>query len=101
MRGGPPPGRFERSPRRATARALVRSAVRVSMHDFYEQFLDRLSLVHEEIGKTIEGLPLEAIDWIPGPEMNSLGILMAHVAGSGKNWFGGVIAGDATGRDRG
>ena len=70
------------------------------MHDFYEQFLDRLSLVHEEIGKTIEGLPLEAIDWIPGPEMNSLGILMAHVAGSEKHWFGDVIAGEHTGRDR-
>ena len=70
------------------------------MHAFYEQFLDRLSLVHEEIGKTIDGLTLEAIDWIPGPEMNSLGILMAHVAGSEKHWFGDVIAGEQTGRDR-
>jgi uncharacterized damage-inducible protein DinB len=70
------------------------------MHAFYEQFLDRLGLVHEGIGKTIDGLTLEAIDWIPGPEMNSLGILMAHVAGSEKHWFGDVIAGEQTARDR-
>jgi uncharacterized damage-inducible protein DinB len=70
------------------------------MHAFYGQFLDQLRLVHEGIEKTIEGLPLEAIDWIPGPEMNSLGILMAHVAGSENHWLGDVVAGEATGRDR-
>ena len=70
------------------------------MEAFFEQYLDRLTLVHQEIEATVDGLPLEAMDWIPGPGMNSLGILMAHVAGSEKHWFGDVIAGERTGRDR-
>ena len=70
------------------------------MEAFFEQYLDRFALVHQEIGATVDGLPLAAIDWTPGPEMNSLGILMAHVAGSEKHWFGDVIAGEHTGRDR-
>lgn len=62
------------------------------MEAFFEQYLDRLALVHQEIEATVDGLPLEAMDWIPGPEMNSLGVLLAHVAGSEKHWFGDVIS---------
>ena len=70
------------------------------MEAFFEQYLDRLTLVHQEIEATVDGLRLEAMDWTPGPGMNSLGILMAHVAGAEKHWFGDVIAGERTGRDR-
>jgi len=70
------------------------------MEAFFEQYLDCLAPVHHEIEATVDGLPLEAMDWIPGPEMNSLGVLLAHVAGSEKYWFGDVIAGENTGRDR-
>lgn len=70
------------------------------MHSFYQQFLDRLELIHQGIGETLEGLPQEAIDWVPGADMNSLGILAAHVAGSEKHWLGDIVAGEPTGRDR-
>ena len=70
------------------------------MHPFYEDFLKRLELEHRTIEETIEGLPLEAIDWIPGPEMNSLGVLAIHVAGSEKHWLGDILAEEPTGRDR-
>jgi uncharacterized damage-inducible protein DinB len=74
--------------------------VRKIMHPFYEQFLDRLRLVHDEIGAAVEGLRLEALDWTPGAGMNSLGVLVVHVAGSEKHWFGDIIAGQPSGRDR-
>jgi uncharacterized damage-inducible protein DinB len=70
------------------------------MHPFYGQFLDRLKLVHDAIGAAIEGLPLEALDWAPGAGMNPLGVLVVHVAGSEKHWFGDIIAGQPSGRDR-
>ncbi len=70
------------------------------MEAFFEQYLDRLALVHQEIKATVEGLPVAALDWSPGPDMNSLGVLLAHVAGSEKHWLGDIIAGQPTGRDR-
>jgi uncharacterized damage-inducible protein DinB len=70
------------------------------MHASYEQFLDCLKLLHEEIAKAVDGLPPEAIEWSPGPEMNSTGVLMAHVAGSELHWLGDIVAGEKTGRDR-
>ena len=38
------------------------------MESFFEQYLDSLTQVHQAIEATVEGLPLQAIDWIPGPE---------------------------------
>ncbi|HSB91035.1 MAG TPA: DinB family protein [Anaerolineales bacterium] len=70
------------------------------MEAYLEQFLGQLRTLHDGIGKAVDGLPLEAIDWSPGPEMNSIGVLMVHVAGSEKHWLGDVIAGEETGRDR-
>jgi uncharacterized damage-inducible protein DinB len=70
------------------------------MHPFFEDYRRRLALVHEQIEAAVEGLPQEAIDWSPGPGMNSMGVLMAHVAGSERHWFGDIIAGEPTGRDR-
>jgi uncharacterized damage-inducible protein DinB len=67
---------------------------------YYDSFLEGLGRLHDEIGQTIEGLPAEALDWSPGPEMNSLGVLLAHVAGSELHWLGDVVAGEVTGRDR-
>jgi len=70
------------------------------MHAFYEQFLGCLDRLHGEIAQAVDGLPAEALDWSPGPDMNSLGVLMAHVAGSEKHWLGDIIAGETTDRDR-
>ena len=70
------------------------------MHAYYEQLLGCLQRLHEEIGEAIDGLPPEAMDWIPGKEMNSLGVLMAHVAGSELHWLGDIVADERTGRNR-
>ena len=40
------------------------------------------------------------MDWVPGPEMNSPAVLLAHTAGSLRYWIGDVALGDPAGRDR-
>ncbi|MGA2504164.1 MAG: DinB family protein [Anaerolineales bacterium] len=69
------------------------------MTKFYNDLIDRLSELHTDIGKSLEGLPVEALDWVPGPEMNSLSVLVFHLTGSERYWIG-VAINEAPERDR-
>jgi uncharacterized damage-inducible protein DinB len=64
-------------------------------------YVDRLSSIHEEMDGVLDGLPIEAMDWAPGPEMNSLAVLVSHIAGAQRYWVGEVAAGDPVGSERG
>ncbi len=70
------------------------------MRGVFEDYLDRLSELHSEVKGALAGLPGEALDWVPGPEMNSLGVLIVHLTGAERYWLGDVIACDLSGRDR-
>ena len=70
------------------------------MHKFYQAMLDEYAALHAEIVKTIDELPAEALDWAPGPEMNSLSVLVVHLTGAERYWIGDVAKGDASSRDR-
>ena len=35
--------------------------------------------LHADIEKVMENLPVEALDWVPGPEMNSIAVLVVHL----------------------
>ena len=50
------------------------------MNPVYTAYLDLLEGLHSEIHKSIAGLPVEALDWSPGPEMNSLAVLIVHLS---------------------
>jgi len=63
-------------------------------------YLDRLEELHADVQRAIDELPPEALDWSPGPGMNSIAVLVAHVAGSMRYWIGEVAGGAASGRDR-
>jgi hypothetical protein len=65
-----------------------------------EDFLTILENLHGEIEDAMEGLPQTALDWVPGPDLNSLGVLVVHVAGAERYWLGDVVVGEASGRDR-
>lgn len=65
-----------------------------------EGYWERLQALHEGIESAIEGLPLAALDWVPGPDMNSLGVLVTHVAGAERYWIGDVAGHDPSGRER-
>lgn len=63
-------------------------------------YLERLDGLHAEIAHAIEGLPQTALDWVPGADMNSLGVLVIHLTGAERYWIGDVAGGDPSGRDR-
>jgi uncharacterized damage-inducible protein DinB len=63
-------------------------------------YLNRLEDVHADMKRTLEGLPQEAFDWSPGPDINSMAVLAAHTAGSLRYWIGDVAGQAPSGRDR-
>lgn len=70
------------------------------MHPFYVDLLERFEAMHRDLLAALEGLPPEALDWVPGPDMNSLTVLVVHVAGATRYWAGDVAYGDLSHRDR-
>ncbi len=69
-------------------------------NEFFADYLERLENLRAEFRQQIHDLPPEALDWVPGPEMNSIGVLLAHTAGSLRWWIGDVAVGEPSGRDR-
>ena len=46
-----------------------------------------------------EDLPAEALDWIPGEDMNSLCVLVVHTTGAARFWIG-IAVDDVPNRNR-
>src|SRR4030042_1833836 len=63
------------------------------MRKYYEAMLEHFREMHAEVLKALDALPPEALDWSPGPEMNSLTVLVMHIAGSERYWVGDVVKG--------
>ena len=53
---------------------------RYLVQPFVEDYLERLQDLHGAIERAIEGLPQAALDWVPGPDMNSLAHALEHTA---------------------
>ena len=70
------------------------------MEAFAAAFVERLQVIGEAFQESVAGLPAEALDWSPGPEMNSLAVLATHAAAATRYLIGDVIAGDPSGRVR-
>ncbi len=74
------------------------------MHIFFEDYLERLSKLHQGIIEAIKDLPPEALDWVPidhpSAEMNSINVLVTHLAGAERYWIGDMALGDLSGRVR-
>jgi hypothetical protein len=70
------------------------------MHPAFASFAECFNEVYADLNKTLDGLPQEAVDWVPGPEMNSMGVLVAHTAGATRFWVGTVALNDPAPRDR-
>ena len=69
------------------------------MSIFYNDLMDRLSELHAEIEKSLDGLPSDALDWVQGPEMNSITVLVTHLTGAEQYWIG-VAVNEPHERDR-
>jgi hypothetical protein len=48
---------------------------------FFADYLERLEGLQRRLHKDVQDLPAEAMDWLPGPNMNSVAVLLAHIAG--------------------
>jgi uncharacterized damage-inducible protein DinB len=70
------------------------------MDVFISNLFEKLNGLHEEILRTIHGLPSEALDWTPGEGINSMAVLVTHISGAERYWIGDVVGGDPSGRDR-
>ncbi len=70
------------------------------MHPFFEEYMKMLTILYNDLEKTFDGLPTEALDWVPGPNMNSFCVLTAHVAGSTNHMIRHFVGGMESNRDR-
>lgn len=70
------------------------------MIPFYAEVINRLHERHNDIEKAIEGLPQEALDWKPEPAMNSICVLIVHIAGAERFLIGDIVKGESSQRDR-
>jgi uncharacterized damage-inducible protein DinB len=70
------------------------------MQKFYTDYLELLQDCHHGILQAMEGLPQEALDWVPGQDMNSINVLLAHITGSERFWIGDIAAQEPSNRDR-
>jgi hypothetical protein len=70
------------------------------MQLFYEDYLKNLNELHDDIEKALDGLTPAALDWVPQPGMNSIGVMVFHLTGAERFLIGEVIAGDNSNRDR-
>ena len=70
------------------------------MRKVYESMLEHFRGLHAEVLKALDVLPAEALDWVPGPEMNSISVLVMHLTGAERYWVGDVVKGDPSFRNR-
>jgi uncharacterized damage-inducible protein DinB len=70
------------------------------MQTFFIDYINLLQERHNNILEALEGLPPAALDWTPGPDMNSISVLVFHLTGAERYWIGDVAAQDPTERDR-
>ena len=50
-------------------------------HQLFADYLERLEGLQRRLHKDVQDLPAEAMDWSPGPQMNSVTVLLAHMIG--------------------
>ena len=69
-------------------------------HQLFADYLERLEALQRRLHKEVQDLPVEAMDWSPGPAMNSVAVLLAHMVGVLHEGMA-IALGDPPGRVRG
>lgn len=70
------------------------------MQTLFDEYLKIFENCHADIVKLVEALPPAALDWAPGPETNSISVLIYHLTGSERFWIGDVALQESSNRDR-
>ncbi len=50
-------------------------------HQLFADYQERLEDLQHRLHREVQDLSSEAIDWSPGPQMNSVAVLLAHITG--------------------
>ncbi|HXD08622.1 MAG TPA: DinB family protein [Anaerolineales bacterium] len=69
------------------------------MQTFFKEYLKLLQACHNDILKALDELPQAALDWTPGHDMNSISVLLVHIAGSTRHMIN-VAVQEPSDRDR-
>jgi uncharacterized damage-inducible protein DinB len=69
------------------------------MTSFRQGMKTVLAESHQEMRQVIEGLDADALNWVPGPEMNSIAVLITHSLGAEHSLLTTAL-GDPVDRDR-
>ncbi len=70
------------------------------MQPFFTDYIERLTSLHNEIITVLDRLPQAALDWKPGPAMNSMAVLIAHTTGAETYWIGDMTVRQSSSRVR-
>lgn len=70
------------------------------METFFADYFERLQDLNRDFIKTFEDLPAEALDWVPGEEMNSFCVLVVHTTAATRFWIGDAALGESSDRNR-
>jgi uncharacterized damage-inducible protein DinB len=70
------------------------------MQTFFAEYVERLQNCHNDILRAVDGLTASALDWAPGPDMNSISVLVVHLTGAERFWIGDVAAQEPSDRVR-
>jgi len=70
------------------------------MQPFFEDYLQNMQELHNDILNAMKDLPPAALDWSPADDMNSINVLVTHTVGAQRFLIGEAVAGDPAYRDR-
>ena len=70
------------------------------MQPYFEDYLQNMQELHNDILNTLKDLPPAALDWSPAAEMNSINVLVTHTVGAQRFWIGEALGGDPANRNR-
>lgn len=70
------------------------------MEPLFAHYLERLQFLNNSIIECFDGLPAEALDWVPGADMNSFCVLVVHTTASARYWIGDAALGEPSNRHR-
>ncbi len=69
------------------------------MTTIFDVLCERFHELHIDLIRTIKDLPQEALEWVPGSEMNSINVLVTHLTGA-ETYLFGVALDEPPERDR-
>jgi len=70
------------------------------MSPFAKECMETLKAQDDQIAKIVKDIELQGLNWKPIPGINTIYVLISHIAGSRNFWINQVIGGDDIHRER-